>query len=133
MPDNWGRSEEHTSELQSQSNLVCRLLLEKTISPLLLTTASIRRVISASTTSNTAANSSVLSENWWYIAPRVTPAARTIASVPIALNPDAANSGRAASINAARVASERCSWVLRLLFIQTVRMFVEPRTDDTAR
>src|SRR2546430_9847713 len=37
--DNWGtfiylrdiysRSEEHTSELQSQSNLVCRLLLEK--------------------------------------------------------------------------------------------------------
>src|SRR5688572_31488166 len=30
-PDgSWGlRSEEHTSELQSQSNLVCRLLLEK--------------------------------------------------------------------------------------------------------
>src|SRR5256886_7733715 len=27
-----GRSEEHTSELQSQSNLVCRLLLEKKIS-----------------------------------------------------------------------------------------------------
>src|SRR5688572_32053673 len=27
VPD--GRSEEHTSELQSQSNLVCRLLLEK--------------------------------------------------------------------------------------------------------
>src|SRR2546427_5572026 len=26
---NGGRSEEHTSELQSQSNLVCRLLLEK--------------------------------------------------------------------------------------------------------
>src|SRR5688572_32086176 len=26
---NSGRSEEHTSELQSQSNLVCRLLLEK--------------------------------------------------------------------------------------------------------
>src|SRR2546430_11923973 len=26
---NFGRSEEHTSELQSQSNLVCRLLLEK--------------------------------------------------------------------------------------------------------
>src|SRR2546427_7955085 len=25
----WLRSEEHTSELQSQSNLVCRLLLEK--------------------------------------------------------------------------------------------------------
>src|SRR6266478_7991024 len=28
MPTRW-RSEEHTSELQSQSNLVCRLLLEK--------------------------------------------------------------------------------------------------------
>src|SRR2546427_8227189 len=27
--ENIGRSEEHTSELQSQSNLVCRLLLEK--------------------------------------------------------------------------------------------------------
>src|SRR2546430_12152692 len=27
------RSEEHTSELQSQSNLVCRLLLEKTNQP----------------------------------------------------------------------------------------------------
>src|SRR5688572_32670445 len=30
LPDSAvGRSEEHTSELQSQSNLVCRLLLEK--------------------------------------------------------------------------------------------------------
>src|SRR2546427_1492186 len=28
-PDRARRSEEHTSELQSQSNLVCRLLLEK--------------------------------------------------------------------------------------------------------
>src|SRR2546430_5878387 len=28
-----GRSEEHTSELQSQSNLVCRLLLEKKTTP----------------------------------------------------------------------------------------------------
>src|SRR5256886_5800138 len=28
-PRDPGRSEEHTSELQSQSNLVCRLLLEK--------------------------------------------------------------------------------------------------------
>src|SRR2546430_13033162 len=28
-----GRSEEHTSELQSQSNLVCRLLLEKKNQP----------------------------------------------------------------------------------------------------
>src|SRR5205085_4609286 len=30
------RSEEHTSELQSQSNIVCRLLLEKKISAILL-------------------------------------------------------------------------------------------------
>src|SRR2546430_5158030 len=41
-----GRSEEHTSELQSQSNLVCRLLLEKkkkkTISPLSWTSRSSR-------------------------------------------------------------------------------------------
>src|SRR2546427_2578295 len=29
----FGRSEEHTSELQSQSNLVCRLLLEKKKNP----------------------------------------------------------------------------------------------------
>src|SRR2546430_3519224 len=29
VPDELVRSEEHTSELQSQSNLVCRLLLEK--------------------------------------------------------------------------------------------------------
>src|SRR2546430_6474941 len=28
-PAAWPRSEEHTSELQSQANLVCRLLLEK--------------------------------------------------------------------------------------------------------
>src|SRR2546430_10830989 len=28
-PERHNRSEEHTSELQSQSNLVCRLLLEK--------------------------------------------------------------------------------------------------------
>src|SRR3989475_1507672 len=51
-----GRSEEHTSELQSQSNLVCRLLLEKkkikshascaqadVRSPCVLSPASIRR------------------------------------------------------------------------------------------
>src|SRR2546430_3956788 len=29
VPEGLWRSEEHTSELQSQSNLVCRLLLEK--------------------------------------------------------------------------------------------------------
>src|SRR2546430_12362968 len=34
-----GRSEEHTSELQSQSNLVCRLLLEKKNKHLIQTTA----------------------------------------------------------------------------------------------
>src|SRR2546430_12671910 len=34
-----GRSEEHTSELQSQSNLVCRLLLEKKKNPITMTHA----------------------------------------------------------------------------------------------
>src|SRR2546430_9623008 len=34
-----GRSEEHTSELQSQSNLVCRLLLEKKTTPAFLDNA----------------------------------------------------------------------------------------------
>src|SRR5256885_11763661 len=29
IPNHFGRSEEHTSELQSPCNLVCRLLLEK--------------------------------------------------------------------------------------------------------
>src|SRR5256885_8375363 len=29
VPKSWPRSEEHTSELQSPCNLVCRLLLEK--------------------------------------------------------------------------------------------------------
>src|SRR2546430_8783149 len=33
MPGDFHRSEEHTSELQSQSNLVCRLLLEKKNTP----------------------------------------------------------------------------------------------------
>src|SRR2546430_10386238 len=35
-PEELLRSEEHTSELQSQSNLVCRLLLEKKKHPCLL-------------------------------------------------------------------------------------------------
>src|SRR2546430_12420056 len=35
------RSEEHTSELQSQSNLVCRLLLEKKKTPLISLTVSV--------------------------------------------------------------------------------------------
>src|SRR2546430_10501270 len=34
VPGGHPRSEEHTSELQSQSNLVCRLLLEKKITTL---------------------------------------------------------------------------------------------------
>src|SRR5205085_7410049 len=33
-PSSCDRSEEHTSELQSQSNLVCRLLLEKKKNPI---------------------------------------------------------------------------------------------------
>src|SRR5699024_12857045 len=32
-PCSWGRSEEHTSELQSRFDLVCRLLLEKKKTP----------------------------------------------------------------------------------------------------
>src|SRR2546427_9202532 len=36
-----GRSEEHTSELQSQSNLVCRLLLEKKKTPAALRSRSL--------------------------------------------------------------------------------------------
>src|SRR2546430_10055298 len=39
----YNRSEEHTSELQSQSNLVCRLLLEKK------TTTAVHRLQSTST------------------------------------------------------------------------------------
>src|SRR2546430_13750483 len=37
------RSEEHTSELQSQSNIVCRLLLEKKINDLRRRRASVSR------------------------------------------------------------------------------------------
>src|SRR2546430_12304192 len=40
--DWWIRSEEHTSELQSQSNLVCRLLLEKKKNPRGIASAQIR-------------------------------------------------------------------------------------------
>src|SRR2546430_7497857 len=43
------RSEEHTSELQSQSNLVCRLLLEKKKIP--LSTLTLRRSIGSPTLS----------------------------------------------------------------------------------
>src|SRR2546430_12951275 len=47
-PSNVLRSEEHTSELQSQSNLVCRLLLEKkknkNLSPLLVRLHLLREV-----------------------------------------------------------------------------------------
>src|SRR5688572_32182140 len=39
------RSEEHTSELQSQSNLVCRLLLEKNTAPMGLPSGPIAETI----------------------------------------------------------------------------------------
>src|SRR2546430_11503650 len=39
------RSEEHTSELQSQSNLVCRLLLEKKITGIMLNLVKNSRII----------------------------------------------------------------------------------------
>src|SRR2546430_11415593 len=43
------RSEEHTSELQSQSNLVCRLLLEKKKEPRGVSADNVGRVDSAAT------------------------------------------------------------------------------------
>src|SRR2546427_5257095 len=42
-----GRSEEHTSELQSQSNLVCRLLLEKKKKPDRPRRGRVRRTVAA--------------------------------------------------------------------------------------
>src|SRR5688572_31613338 len=42
------RSEEHTSELQSQSNLVCRLLLEKKKTEILTASASCLQAITPS-------------------------------------------------------------------------------------
>src|SRR2546430_5721423 len=45
------RSEEHTSELQSQSNLVCRLLLEKKINAAWAEPASARTTIDSATRS----------------------------------------------------------------------------------
>src|SRR5256886_7079129 len=45
-----GRSEEHTSELQSQSNLVCRLLLEKKKTKLLVGAPHLACTASASKT-----------------------------------------------------------------------------------
>src|SRR5262249_55539678 len=71
--------------------------------------AAIRPAISASTSSATAANRPALSRNWWYRAPRVTPAALTISSVPTSAYPRAPNSRRAARTSAWRVASERSS------------------------
>src|SRR2546427_4664559 len=48
------RSEEHTSELQSQSNLVCRLLLEKKKNQIYKDITPTRRQTSTDTTSVTA-------------------------------------------------------------------------------
>ncbi|COV96121.1 Uncharacterised protein [Mycobacterium tuberculosis] len=42
----------------------------------------IRAITSCSTTSTTSRNSAALSANWWYIAPRVTPASVAISGVP---------------------------------------------------
>src|SRR2546430_5955530 len=47
-PKAYKRSEEHTSELQSQSNLVCRLLLEKKTSTLVRPAAPASHAMSAS-------------------------------------------------------------------------------------
>src|SRR2546427_5224924 len=43
-PSQPARSEEHTSELQSQSNLVCRLLLEKKKNKTTTTLRSLRKI-----------------------------------------------------------------------------------------
>src|SRR2546430_5899814 len=56
------RSEEHTSELQSQSNLVCRLLLEKKILPKLsvdINNSTLSPVWRRSDTNNATPSSSV--------------------------------------------------------------------------
>src|SRR5260221_5392597 len=45
----WRRSEEHTSELQSHSDLVCRLLLEKKKNIIITTTALDQRAASLAT------------------------------------------------------------------------------------
>jgi hypothetical protein len=50
--------------------------------PAAVTASVMRSLVVSSTDWNTAANSSVLSANWWYSAPRLTPAVRTISSVP---------------------------------------------------
>ena len=72
-----------------------------------------RAAISASTVSSTASNNAILSANWWYSAPRVTPASAAIASVDTSAKPCAANSRRAAATSASRVAAERSAWVRR--------------------
>src|SRR2546430_7312861 len=48
LPHAGNRSEEHTSELQSQSNLVCRLLLEKKKKPATRTPRSLPPLVSLS-------------------------------------------------------------------------------------
>src|SRR3712207_7097232 len=55
-----GRSEEHTSELQSRQYLVCRLLLEKKNKKLSTTVEDIAEAPAAFADSNTSAESSVL-------------------------------------------------------------------------
>src|SRR5256886_3742552 len=49
VPKVEGRSEEHTSELQSQSNLVCRLLLEKKNIPICRRSSTSRSVFARGT------------------------------------------------------------------------------------
>ena len=67
-------------------------------------------------------NRVVLSANWWYRAPRVTPAAATIASAGTSAKPCPANSRRAAATSASRVAAERSAWVRRARGVAEVRV-----------
>src|SRR6266571_2352360 len=89
----------------------------------------IRSAISASTSSATAANRSALSRNWWYKAPRVTPAARTISSVPTSAYPRAPNSVRAALTSRRRVASDRRSCLVLVICHFVVPRFVLPTAN----
>ena len=96
-----------SAQRSSQARAPSRISATGSVSPIAKKSVASRSVTSTSTASNTAANSSVLSANWWYIAPRVTPAAATIASVDTPAKPCPANSGRAARISASRVAADR--------------------------
>src|ERR1700722_11844891 len=99
--------------MSSQVRRECRMPSMGSEIPAAVSSSASRRAMSASTASRTASNSAVLSANWWYSAPRVTPAAATIASVDTSAKPCSAKSLRAAAISASRVAADRSACVRR--------------------